>query len=318
MRILVTGASGFVGGALMHRLAQLPGIQALGVARRPLTLANYTQRDLSGPFTLPFRPDVVIHAAARAAPWGSTAQYQQQNVASTRQVIAFCRRAGFPRLLHVSTSAVFYREAHQYDLHEGSPIGPDFLNEYARSKAAAEAEVALYEGPHCILRPRAVFGPGDSLLFPRLIAAARRGALPVLVTPGGPAMIDLIHIDTLVEYLLRAAQAPQLAPSYNLTNAQPVELQALLRRVLSALELPLPRRRIPTPLALRAAGALELAWRSLRLRGEPPMTRFGVAAFAFAKTFNPRRTLADLGPPAVGMDDAIDRLIHWQRAQWAA
>lgn len=317
MRILVTGASGFVGGALLRRLAELPEVEALGVARRPTGLPNYLQRDLSAPFELPFRPDVVIHAAARAAPWGRPAQYWQQNVAATRQVIAFCRRAGYPRLLHVSTSAVFYREGHQYDLDEDSPIGPAFLNDYARSKAAAEAEVAGYEGPTCILRPRAVIGPGDTVLFPRLITAARRGGLPLLVTPGGPAVADLIHIDTLVEYLLRAAQAPRLAPAYNLTNAQPVELQAVLRRVLSALDLPLPKRRIPTAWALRAASATEAVWSVLRLPGEPPLTRFGVAAFAFSKTFNPRRTLADLGPPRIGLDEGIDRFIHWQRAQWA-
>ncbi|WP_416058393.1 NAD-dependent epimerase/dehydratase family protein [Stenotrophomonas maltophilia] len=318
MRILVTGASGFVGGALLHRLAQVPGVQAFGVGRRPLPLPHYAACDLSVPFDLPFRPDVVVHAAARVAPWGSRAQYRQQNVDATAQVIAFCRRNGLPRLLHVSTTAVFYREAHQYDLDEDSPIGPRFLNEYARSKAAAEALVAAYEGCSCILRPRAVFGPGDTVLLPRLIAAARRGGVPHLVTPGGPPLVDLIHIDTLVEYLLRAAQAERLAPAYNLTNAQPVDLQAVLEWMLTALQLPAPRRRLPTALALGAASALELAWRILRRRSEPPITRFGVAAFAYSKTFNPRRMLADLGPPQVSLEEGIQRFIDAQRRPWAA
>jgi len=317
MRILVTGASGFIGGALLQRLAAVAGVQAMGVARRPLALPHYVQADLARPFELPFRPDVVVHAAGRAAPWGSPAQYQQQNVETTRQVIAFCRRAGLPRLLHLSSTAVFYREAHQHGLHEDSPIGPRFLNDYARSKAAAEALVAGYEGPSCILRPHAVFGPGDTVLMPRLAEAARRGGLPVLVGRGGPVQVDLIHIDTLVEYLLRAARAPQLAPAYNLTNAQPMDLQALLQRLLSGLGLPLPRRRVSTALALRAAGALELGWRALGLRGEPPVTRFGVAAFAFSRTFDPRRMLADLGPPQQDLEAGVDRFIHWQRAQWA-
>ncbi|WP_313420605.1 NAD(P)-dependent oxidoreductase, partial [Stenotrophomonas sp.] len=172
MRILVTGASGFVGGALLRRLADVPGVEALGVARRPLPLPHYVALDLSRPFELPFRPDVVVHAAARVTPWGSPAQFGQQNVDTTAQVIDFCRRAGHPRLLLVSSTAVFYREAHQYDLDEDSPIGPAFLNEYARSKAAAERLLAGYEGPSCILRPRAVFGPGDTVLLPRLLAAA--------------------------------------------------------------------------------------------------------------------------------------------------
>ncbi|HAL23842.1 MAG TPA: NAD(P)H steroid dehydrogenase, partial [Stenotrophomonas sp.] len=68
-------------------------------------------------------------------------------------------------------------------------------------------------------------------------------------------------------------------------------------------------------LALAGAGALEGVWRLLRLRGEPPITRFGVAAFAYSKTFNPQRMLADLGPPLLGMETAIERLIDEQRAQ---
>ena len=318
MRILVTGASGFVGGALLRRLADVPGVEALGVARRPLPLPHYVALDLSRPFELPFRPDVVVHAAARVTPWGSPAQFRQQNVDTTAQVIDFCRRAGHPRLLLVSSTAVFYREAHQYDLDEDSPIGPAFLNEYARSKAAAERLLASYEGPSCILRPRAVFGPGDTVLLPRLLAAARRGGVPLLVSPGGPPQMDLIHIDTLVEYLLRAARAPQLGPAYNLTSAQPVDLHALLQQLLAALQLPPPHRRVPTTLALRAASVVEAGWRALRLRSEPPITRFGVAAFAYSKTFNPQRMLADLGPPRVSMEDGIERFIDEQRAQWAA
>ncbi|WP_312736912.1 NAD(P)-dependent oxidoreductase [Stenotrophomonas sp.] len=318
MRILVTGASGFVGGALLRRLADVPGVEALGVARRPLPLPHYAALDLSQPFELPLRPDVVVHAAARVTPWGSPAQFRQQNVDTTARVIDFCRRAGHPRLLLVSSTAVFYREAHQYDLDEDSPIGPAFLNEYARSKAAAERLLAGYEGPSCILRPRAVFGPGDTVLLPRLLAAARRGGVPLLVSPGGPPQMDLIHIDTLVEYLLRAARAPQLGPAYNLTSAQPVDLHALLKRLLAALQLPPPHRRVPTTLALRAASVVEAGWRALRLRSEPPITRFGVAAFAYSKTFNPQRMLADLGPPRVSMEDGIERFIDEQRAQWAA
>lgn len=318
MRILITGASGFVGGSFLQRFGQAPGLELLGVARRPLPLANYLQRDLSQPFELPFTPDVVIHAAALASPWGSRVQYEQQNVEATRQVIDFCRRAGRPRLLHISTSAVFYEEAHQYGLNEDSPIGPRFVNLYAETKAASERLVTQYEGEHCVLRPRAVFGPGDTVLFPRVIEAARKGALPVFTGQDRPVMGDLVYIDTLCDYLMRAARAPRLAPSYNLTNAQPVDLQALLHRVLAELGLPAPRRQVKVGTALRAATVLEAVWRLLRLRGEPPATRFGVGVFAYSKTFDPARTLADLGAPSVSLDEGVQRFIAWQRAQWTA
>ncbi|KPL47863.1 hypothetical protein XAXN_17185, partial [Xanthomonas axonopodis] len=62
-----------------------------------------------------------------------------------------------------------------------------------------------YPGQKCVLRPRAVFGPSDTVLFPRVIAAARKGALPRFVGQTQPVIGDLIYIDTLCDYLYRAA-----------------------------------------------------------------------------------------------------------------
>ncbi len=317
MRILVTGASGFVGGAFMRRIAQQPGVSLCGVGRRATDLPNYHRCDLSRPFDLPFDPDVVIHAAARAAPWGSEADFDAQNVAATRNVIDFCLRRGRPRLIYVSSSSVFYRESHQLDLREDSPIGPDFVNTYARTKHAGEVLARAYPGEVVIARPRAVFGPGDTVLFPRVLEAARKGALPRFIGQDGPVMGDLIYIDSLVDYLYRIATLPRPAESYNLTQGEPVDVQALLMTVLTRLDVPLPTRTLRVGTALRLATAVEWMYRILRLRGEPPLTRFGVGVFAYAKTFDPSRTQVDLGPPSVGLDEGIDRFVAWQRAQWS-
>ncbi|MEQ7414068.1 NAD(P)-dependent oxidoreductase [Xanthomonas campestris pv. campestris] len=316
LRILVTGASGFVGGAFLRRFQGQPGLDIHGIGRRACALPNYHRIDLSQPFTLDWQPDVVIHAAALASPWGTRAQFELHNVQATANVIDFCTRNGNPRLLYVSSSSVFYREEHQYGLSEDSPIGPRFVNTYAQTKYLGETLLDGYLGQKSILRPRAVFGPGDTVLFPRVIAAARKGALPRFVGQSRPVIGDLIYIDALCDYLYRAAVAPQLQPSYNLTNAQPVDLQQLLLDVLARLQLPLPQRQVRIGTALRMASVVEGAYRLLRLRGEPPITRFGVGVFAYSKTFDPRRTLADLGAPSVGLDEGIDAFVRWQAAQW--
>ncbi|WP_337244735.1 NAD(P)-dependent oxidoreductase [Luteimonas sp. gir] len=317
MRILVTGASGFVGGAFLRRHAARDDLTLWGTGRRATDLPGYVRCDLSRPFDLPFRPDVVIHAAARSSPWGTRAQYQAQNIDATAHVIAFCKRHGLPRLIYLSSSSVFYREAHQLGLREDSPIGPDFVNRYAQTKYAGEQLVRAYPGEHVVVRPRAVFGVGDTVLFPRILEAARRGALPRFVGQDRPVIGDLVQIDTLSDYLLRIATMPRPAQSYNLTNAEPVDLQALLLDVLARLDLPPPTRRVRIGTALRAATVAEWLWRGLRLRGEPPITRFGVGVFAYSKTFDPARMLADLGPPSVSLTEGIDAFVAWQRAQWA-
>jgi nucleoside-diphosphate-sugar epimerase len=313
LKILVTGASGFVGGRFLARFRDRSDLEIHGVGRRPLADPNYTARDLSQPFDLPFRPDVVIHAAARAAPWGSAAEYERDNVVATRQVIDFCRRSGLPRLVYVSSSSVFYRPGPQLGLTERSPIGPRFVNRYAATKHAGEQLTAEYPGLWLIVRPRAVFGPGDTVLLPRLLAAAASGRLPLFVGQGEPAIGDLIYIDTLADYLLTAAMRPDLDGAYNLTNAQPVPIQAFLLDLFARFGLPAPRRRVSIRSAMFLAGLTEAAWWALRKKGEPPITRFGVGVFAWSKTFDVSKALADFGPPSVSIADGVEALVRWYR-----
>jgi nucleoside-diphosphate-sugar epimerase len=239
-------------------------------------------------------------------------------VDSTRNVMDFCARKGYPRLVYISSSSVFYRHEHQFGLTEDSPIGPTFVNAYAASKYAGEVLVGTYRGQKTILRPRAVFGPGDTVLFPRILAAARKGRLPRFIVDGPPAMGDVIYIDVLCDYMLKAATLPTLQPAYNLTNAAPVEIEAFLMHVLRALDLPLPTREMNIQSAMRAAVWIERAYRWLRLPGEPPLTQFGVGVFAYSKTFDTGRALADFGAPCVSLEEGVSRFVDWQKQQWSS
>jgi 2-alkyl-3-oxoalkanoate reductase len=340
VKVLVTGASGFVGGSYIRRMrerapllfaeatddahsgdARRPDARELvlhGIGRRKLDEPSYSSIDLTHPFDLDFDADVVVHAAARASPWGTRDDYRRQNIDATRHVIDWClRRSRPPRLVYVSSSSVFYRDGDQLGLTEDSPIGPTFVNEYAASKHAGERLVQAYPGEWTIIRPRAVFGPGDTVLFPRILAAAQRGRLPLIDT-GGPAAIgDLIYIDTLSDYLHTAATSPHaVGRAFNLTNNQPVEILPFLLDVFDRLGIPRPTRRVSLRTAMRAARVSEAVYRLLRLSGEPPVTRFGVGVFAWSKTFDVSRAMGAFGPPSVTLESGVDRFVAWQKAQW--
>jgi len=315
MKILLTGASGFVGGSFMRRYGNRSDFEILGLGRRALDVAGYVQRDLTQPLKLRFEPDVVIHGAARASPWGTRNEFMRQNVQATQNVIDFCAGCGHPKLIYISSSSVFYRHQHQFGITEDSHIGPHFVNEYAATKHASELRVRKYPGKYVIMRPRAVFGPGDTVLFPRILRAARLGQLPLFTQKGPAARGDLIYIDNLCDYLLAAAERDEVVGDFNLTNAEPVVIQEFLAGILVRLGLPPPRRRVPVSVAMLAARALELAYRILSLRDEPPITRFGVSVFAYSKTFDVSKTIRMLGPPAVSLEEGSARFIHWQRAQ---
>ncbi len=313
MKLLVTGASGFVGGAVVRRARAL-GHEVLGCGRRALpTDPGYRSVDLRRPLDLDFVPEVVIHAAARSSPWGRERDFLADNVNATRHVLDFCAARDHPHLVYISTGAVLYRPAHQLGMTEETPVPDRFVNTYARTKHHAELLVADYAGPSCILRPRAVFGPGDTVVFPRILRALRRGRLPVLQS-AGPVVGDLIYIDTLADYIVRAA-ARRATGLYHLTNAEPVEIYAFLGQLCAALGLPPPRRTVPAARALRAARAVEFLYRLLPFLGEPPVTAFGVGVLAYSKTFDVARALRDLGPPSVSVAEGLARFIAWQRAQ---
>ena len=315
MKILITGASGFVGSSFMRRFAHRKDLEIFGVGRRATEFDNYARRDLVEPLDLPFKPDVVIHAAALASPWGTRAEFARQNVRVTENVVGFCERNGYPKLVYISSSSVFYRNEHQFDLTESSPIGPSFVNEYAATKYGGELVVSRYAGRSVVLRPRAVFGPGDTVLFPRILRAAKLGRLPLFISDGPPAVGDLLYIDNLCDYMLSAVTRREVVGSYNLTNGHAVGIQDFLLEVLQRLDLNAPKRRVNVRTAMLVAGLVEGGYRLLRLRREPPLTRFGVSVFAYSKTFDVAKALSALGKPSVGVREGMDRFIAWQRSQ---
>jgi len=313
-KILVTGASGFVGSSFMQRFANRDDIELFGIARRPMDWSNYQQVDLSCGLIIDFVPDIVIHAAAHVSPWGSAKEFQKQNVDATRQVIRFCEDNGSPRLVYLSSSSVFYKDEPQFDLTEDSPIGPEFINEYSATKYAGEQLVEAYGGEHVILRPRAIFGPGDTVLFPRILRAAKKGLLPIIEPEEGETIGDLIYIDVLCDYILTAALDRNIKGAYNLTNAEPVAFQTLLLSVLKKLNLPLPKRRIKSSTAMKMAGFFEALYKVFRIPKEPPLTRYGVSVMVHSKTFDVTRMLNDFGAPSISIDEGVERFEAWQKA----
>ncbi|MGA1837988.1 NAD-dependent epimerase/dehydratase family protein [Herbiconiux sp. 11R-BC] len=389
VRALVTGASGFVGGALLRRLADDPGFAVLGVGRRDVAAgapdagsrgaggtgaggpsagapgagvqdgpaeagceigalghgaaaegsaaAAYRRVDLAAPDAVerlreltragehgPFRPEVIVHAAARSSPWGTRAEFERDNVGTTRAVLEYARSfapGSRPRLVFVSTASVVSRVRDQLALRDDEPVPRRFVSEYAASKHAAEQLVRGYPGEWVILRPRAVFGPGDTTLFPRIAAAAERGSLPRFRAPraGGPVLSDLIYVDTLVEYLVRALTEPRAArTSLAVTNGEPVDLQREVFALLGRAGVPVPQRTVSRRTALAAATLVEGAWRVLRRRGEPPITRYSVIVYAFATTFDAERCRELLGEPLVPMAEGLERFARTLDAARAA
>jgi nucleoside-diphosphate-sugar epimerase len=311
--VLITGSNGFIGDRIAVASAErgwdVVGLGRAAGARGPV--ASYVRHDVREPLAFTDRVDAVVHCAALASPWARPSAFAETNVNGTRHVVDWCVRNGRPHLVLVSSTSVLYRHADQLGLTEDAPAPPEQeqINAYSRSKLAAERLAGTYPGRWTVLRPRAVFGPGDTTLLPRVLAVAGRGVLPVLESARGrPVVCDLSYVDTIAQYAV-AAIARAAAGVYNLTNGEPVALYPFLLGVLRRLGYAPSPRRVPLGTAMALAGAGELV--SARLLGyrEPPLTRFGVSMLGYSRTFDPAKCRRDLGPPAVSVAEGVDRLV---------
>lgn len=317
MRLLLTGSNGFLGTRIVAD-AHARGWQVVGVGRAATPsndVAHYVRHDLSLPLpddAVPGPVDAVVHCAALASPWAPPRAFVAANVDATRHVARWAADHGAPPLVHVSSSSVLYRDADQYDLTEDSPVPPDdeLLNAYARTKRISERVVAGYPGPNAVVRPRAVFGVGDTVLLPRILRLAQTGVLPVLERRDGPPVrTDLTDVHTAAHYVNEAVER-RVEGLYHLTNAQPVDLYPFLLGILARLGAR-PRTVRVSPSVVRGlAGAGEQVSATLLGWREPPLTRFGVSVLSRSKTFDMTRTLRDLGAPAVSLDESVDRLVR--------
>lgn len=294
MRIAVTGASGFVGGRVVNALAQ-DGHEVFAFGRRSAGelaahLPSYVSWDLRYPLLDAPHVDVVVHCGALVGDWGAEALYREVNVNGTRAVIDSFPNA---RIVYTSTSSVYSDRQPHAVITEVSPTGNCRYSAYARSKWEAET-LLLRRGNSVVLRPHIVYGPGDTTLLPRLLAARRLGALPV---PGtGRNELSVTHVDNLVDAIIAATVwHPDATGAFNIADAEAVTVDRLLRTLFERLELPTRIVYVPKNVAFAAASLAENLWLGPQLppRG-PSITRYVVHQLAMTHVLDTTRAQQQL------------------------
>lgn len=329
MKILVTGAGGFVGRALALALLER-GHEVRGLGRSPQPEleargVRFFRADLSDPDRVSAAVEgveAVFHVAAKAGVWGSEGLYRAANVDGTVNLIEAIRRHRVSTLVYTSTPSVVYHGGPIVNGDESLPYGTRFPCHYAATKQEAESMVleAARSGPlrALALRPHLIWGPGDPHLLPRVMEQARAGKLRQ-VGPGRNR-VDLTYIDNVVDAHLLALDALQAGKgngqAYFITNGEPVSLWPWIRKFLSRAQLPAPKRTLPLPLAYTVGAALEAVYGGLFLSGEPPLTRFVAVELAKDHTFSIEAARRDLGyRPRVSMAEGLERyLSHIQES----
>jgi nucleoside-diphosphate-sugar epimerase len=314
----VTGGSGFIGGRLIERLVS-EGVRVRALVRSERSAekvralgAEPVAGDLddAGALVAGARGcEVAFHAAAHVEDWGDPKDFHRINVLGTRRVIGAARQAGVRRVVHVGTEAALMEGQPLIAVDETEPLRPASAALYSRTKALAEIEVITAPPgiETVVVRPRFVWGRGDTTLLPSMVAMVEAGRFAWV--GGGRHLTETTHVDNTVEGLVLAATRGRDRNAYFVTDGSPIPFREMVTRLLATQGLDPGDRNVPAPLARGLAIAGERAWRLLPLPGSPPLTRFASWIVSRECTISIDKARRELGyAPVVSREDGLAEL----------
>jgi nucleoside-diphosphate-sugar epimerase len=322
MRVLVTGANGFVGAALCRKLVERGDI-VRGLVRRtsdlsllaglPIERVVGALEDSSSLADAMRGVEVIYHVAGAVSDWGPLAYFRRVNVEGTRNVLRAAVQNGVGRFVYVSSAAVHSFIGAQ-NMDERSPQLPTPFP-YCRSKREAEALALEYhrrgEIPVTIVRPGDVYGPGDRVALLRLSRLLESGWMAHVGQ--GDKLGAFTYVENLADGLILAGTVESVAgEAYVITDGVKLTWRAYFEKLTAALDVPAPRISVSPALVYAAASALEFVYRLFHVRHRPPITRYLVAHLSRDFHFSIAKARRELGyEPQVGVDEAIRRTAEW-------
>lgn len=322
MKVLVTGGGGFLGKAICKQLVarghevralnrhDYPELKTLGVEQRLGDLRSLDQVAAAAAGC-----DAIVHTAAKAGAWGSLLEYYETNVRGTDVVLAACEIHNIRRLVYTSSPSVVHNGKDLNGVNESTPYATHFLAPYPQTKALAEQRVLAANSPQLAtvaLRPHLIWGPGDPHLLPRILQRSEKGRLRHIGDT--PKKIDTVYVDNAAEAHVLALDklqpgSPIAGKAYFITQGEPVNQDAMINALLKAAGLPPETRRISLDFARFVGTYMERIWKLLRIKSEPPLTRFIVEQLSTAHWFSIAAARRDLGySPRVTTNEGLARV----------
>lgn len=324
MKALVTGGGGFLGRSIVAQLiargdqvtvlarGRYPEVEALGATgvQWDLTVGDGLAERVRG-------HDVVFHVASFVGPWGTRDRFMAVNVSGTDHLLAACREAGVQRFVYTSSpSATFGPEPADPGTEATCPYPAEFGSHYSESKALAEQAVLAANGPELAttsLRPHLIYGPGEPHMLPRILERQRQGRLKRI--GDGLNKVSLTYVDNAAGAHLQACDtlrpgSPNAGKAYFINDPKPVVLWEWIDQVLVGVGAGKVKGAVSLRLAAGVGRVLEWVWRTFKVSGEPPMTRFGALGLGTTHWYRCSAAEQDFGfRCAVSGDEGLAKTI---------
>ncbi|AEU36927.1 NAD-dependent epimerase/dehydratase family protein [Granulicella mallensis] len=323
MPVLVTGASGFLGGRLAEVLAR-EGEQVTVLARpnadlRHLSASNVrvvrgSLTDRDSLLESVREATHIFHCAAASTDWASMEVYVESNVRGTEMLLAAAREARqLERFVHVSTTDVY-----------GYPVIPCAENgalrdvglPYNRTKILAEEAVwraARKEGlPVTVVRPATIYGPRGKAFVTDIAELLQQGQMAHIA--GGRTTGGFLYVDNAVDAMMSVAQSPAtLGQVYNLTDGTGVRWHEYVAALADGLGYKQPWINLSYGVAMAVASVMEAPYQMLKaLPGRPLLTRHAVSLLGRDQEYPSEKARTEFGfLPRVSMAEGIARSVAW-------
>lgn len=323
MQAMVTGGGGFLGLYIVEQLLDAGAAVRVfcrgtyeALNRHGIEVVQGDIRDTKVVSAACSGIDTVFHVAAVPGIWGSWEMFHGINTVGTENVIAGCRKHGVSKLVYTSSPSVIFDGHDHINADESLPYPEKYLSHYPHSKALAEKAVMNANGidglATCALRPHLIWGPRDTQLVPRLIQRARSGRLRLV--GDGSNMISVVYVENAAAAHLLAAQSlsldsPVAGQVYFVNEPEPVNCAEWINTLLDVAGVPPVRKCISARAAYRIGAVCETVFSFLRLKREPPMTRFLAEQLSSSHTYSIDKLRRDVGyEPVVSVEEGLRRL----------
>ncbi len=322
-RILVTGATGFLGKYLTKQLIE-KNYKVIAVGRNEsagkkleLLGAEFFRADFTDKKACEniFRGiDCVIHAGALSTVWGKWEDFLNINVKGTENICQLCVENGVKRLIYISSPSIYSGKLHRFDIKENEYDSSNELNYYIKSKIMAEKIIREYnsKGLYTVtIRPRGLFGIGDTSLIPRILNANSKIGIPLF--NGGENLVDITCVENVAHACVLAVNAENISGEvFNITNGEPMKFRVILEKFLKAINEKPKYLRLPFRVGYLIALLSEKIYRTFNKPGEPILTVYNVCTLAFSQTLDISNAKEKLGyKPIKTISEGIEEYGEW-------
>lgn len=325
MKVLITGATGFLGKYVIQELEE-NGYEIIAFGRNEKIGKSLASRKVSffkGDFTkiedlyeAIESVDMIVHAGALSTVWGKWEDFYNTNVIGTENILKACRKKGIKKLVYISSPSIYASAKDQIDIKEEEAPSKNNLNFYIKSKILAENKVKEYSDVNTvILRPRGLFGIGDTSIIPRLLKLNSEKAIPLF--NNGENKVDISCVENVALAVRLALESEKaIGNTYNITNSEPMAFKEVLDLFFSEMGIKGNYKHLNYNFIKIIVSILENIYKIFRIDKEPILTKYTLYLLRYSQTLSIEKAKNDLlYKPKLSIAEGIKKYVEYNKGK---